>query len=368
MQQTAQFKHVSSSDVSPITMAGAVDTEPTMSFSAFATGAKPPAFQETKNSSRSACADLQAASQSLSEVLKQVDAVLSQSAASPMAAGAQAALPSPSLRRVSVSNIVSTFEQNKVSPPIMIPTRENKRSSYPPPSQREAEPCAGTPLQPPNPQTEAVQHTSPQSDWTIVNSPTHTVTVLSNSSAEDAATFASIAQHESPGILQSPLEPAVMDAACSTVCKQQAAANAPPSNQQILHETISNRSPSKVSPVFEQFVHECAPVANAMPSSTNAAVATALTQHEPAVLAQLSVVAQSHTAAVAIPAVTAAPPPVGARYTFEDVERITTFAKEELQRRADAEVAALTVQLAAKTSQAQTLCEENIVLKETLLQ
>ncbi len=365
MQQTTQFKHISSSDVSPSTMAGAVGTEPTMSFSAFATGAKPPAFQETKNSSRSACADLQAASQSLSEVLKQVDAVLSQSAASPMAAGAQAALPSPSLRRVSVSNIVSTFEQNKVSPPIMIPSRENKRSSYPPPSQnKEAEPCAGTPLQPPNPQTEVVQHTSPQSDWTIVNSPAHTATVLSNSSAEDAATFASIAQHESPGIIQSPLEPAVIDAACSTVGKQQAATNSPPSNQQILHETISIHSPSKATPVFQQFVHECALVANAVPS----AVATALTQHEPAVLAQLSSVAQSHTTAVAIPAVTAAPPPVGARYTFEDVERITTFAKEELQRRADAEVAALTVQLAAKTSQAQTFCQENTVLKDTLLQ
>lgn len=347
-------------------MAGAGDTEPTMSFSAFATGAKPPAFQETKNSSRSACADLQAASQSLSEVLKQVDAVLLQSAASPMAAGAQAALPSPSLRRVSVSNIVSTFEQNKVSPPIMIPTRENKRSSYPPPSHnKEVEPCAGTPLQPPNPQTAVVQHTSPQSDWTIVNSPAHTATVPSNSSAEDAAIFASIAQPESPGILQSPLEPAVMDAACSTVGKQQAATNSPPpSNQQIIHETISIHSPSKATPVFEQFVHECATVANAVPS----AVATALTQHEPAALPQLSSVAQSHTTVVAIPAVTAAPPPVGARYTFEDVERITTFAKEELQRRADAEVAALTVQLAAKTSQAQTLCQENTVLKDTLLQ
>ena len=68
---------------------------------------------------------------------------------------------------------------------------------------------------------------------------------------------------------------------------------------------------------------------------------------------------------------TAAPPPpapAGARYTFEDVERITTFAKEELQRRADSEVAALTTQLQAKSGLAHTLQDENAVLKDTLQQ
>jgi hypothetical protein len=66
--------------------------------------------------------------------------------------------------------------------------------------------------------------------------------------------------------------------------------------------------------------------------------------------------------------VTLAAAPAAARYTFEDVERITTFAKEELQRRADAEVAALTMQLAARTSETKTLSEENAVLKDTLQQ
>ncbi len=82
--------------------------------------------------------------------------------------------------------------------------------------------------------------------------------------------------------------------------------------------------------------------------------------------AQAPTTAQNPPVAVAAAPVTA-PPAAGARYTFEDVERITTFATE-LQRRADAEVAALTTQLAAKTSQSQTLCNENSVLKDTLQQ
>jgi hypothetical protein len=95
-------------------------------------------------------------------------------------------------------------------------------------------------------------------------------------------------------------------------------------------------------------------------------VVTAVAQPEQ-VLVQISSSAQNPILATAGP-IRAPVPPAGARYTFEDVERITTFAKEELQRRADAEVAALTMQLAAQASQTKALGDENAVLKDTLLQ
>ena len=108
--------------------------------------------------------------------------------------------------------------------------------------------------------------------------------------------------------------------------------------------------------VLEECVQACAPATKA-----TASAAAAVARHDPAVLVQ-------HPVTAAAAPVTVPPPPAGARYTFEDVERITTFAKEELQRRADAEVAALTTQLAARTSETQTLSDENAVLKDTLQQ
>ncbi len=360
-QQTTQHKHESSSEVSPGTNSSSTDAEATLSFAAFAPDAKPPAFQDTKNSSRSACADLQAASQSLSEVLKQVDAVLAQSAASPVATASHVILPSPSLRRVSVSNIVSTFEQNKVSPPITIVTRENKRTSFPPPSQPGvADTTSDSPVQKTK-EPEVTLHTSPPSDWTIVNSPAQATAVQSNVVMEDTTIITSIA-HQLP----SPPSPeaAVINAASDAVYQQKEINCSTPSNHQIATETIPIHISPKSIPVLERLDQACAPVTIALSSTPKAASATATTQPGPV---QLSSVPQSYVLASAA-TITAPPPPAGARYTFEDVERITTFAKEELQRRADSEVAALTAQLAAKASQAQALCDENAVLKDTLLQ
>ena len=60
-QQTMLNKCDASSDISPSAAAAPIDADTTVSFAAFAPNAKPPAFQDAKNSSRSACADLQAA-------------------------------------------------------------------------------------------------------------------------------------------------------------------------------------------------------------------------------------------------------------------------------------------------------------------
>ncbi len=339
-QQTVLNGCDASSDVSPSAAAAPIDADATVSFAAFAPNAKPPAFQDAKNSSRSACADLQAASQSLSEVLKQVDAVLSQSAASPAAAAANVSLPSPSLRRVSVSNIVSNFEQIKVSPPV-VPSanRETKRQSFPPLAQlkgAEAE-AASDSLLPPSKEAldAAVQPLSPGAR-TIAAPPSQTAC---SPAVENTATSSCLVQQQLPALL--PHSPQV------AVVKE-----ASPPAQRSLHQSACDGAPMHSSPNAASVLEQCVPATQAAAS----AAAAVLVQH-------------TVTAAAAPPApVTVAAPPAGARYTFEDVERITTFAKEELQRRADAEVAALTMQLAARTSETKTLSEENAVLKDTLQQ
>ena len=367
-QQTMLNKCDASSDISPSAAAAPIDADATVSFAAFAPNAKPPAFQDAKNSSRSACADLQAAtpytppkpnltqpdltlnlqaaSQSLSEVLKQVDAVLSQSAASPAAAAPHVTLPSPSLRRVSVSNIVSNFEQNKVSPPV-VPSlnRETKRASFPPLAQfkgAEAE-AASDSLLPPS---KDALHAAVQPPSPIAAPPSQTTC---SPAVQNTATSSCLVQQHLPALLPHSPEVAVVKEA-----------RAPPPAQPSLQQSESEAAPIHTSPkaamVLEECVQACAPATKA-----TASAAAAVARHDPAVLVQ-------HPVTAAAAPVTVPPPPAGARYTFEDVERITTFAKEELQRRADAEVAALTTQLAARTSETQTLSDENAVLKDTLQQ
>jgi hypothetical protein len=364
-QQMTQHKQVLTSEISPHLAGSSVDADATLAFAAFAPDAKPPAFQDTKSSSRSACADLQAASQSLSEVLKQVDAVLSQSAASPIATAVQVTLPSPSLRRVSVSNIVSTFEQNKVSPPVVISARENKRTSFPPPTQ-EAERTSDSLLQNPKAPTEVELQTSPSSDWTIVNSPANATALKIICGVDDTVICAPILQQQSPSVLPTSFEDAVIDAASVAVDKQHSITRSSPSNQHVASETISVHISPKAVSVIDRFTPECDPATEAKSHASNVPVATAVAQPEQ-VLVQISSAAQNQILATAGP-IKAPVPPAGARYTFEDVERITTFAKEELQRRADAEVAALTMQLATQASQTKALGDENAVLKDTLLQ
>ena len=363
-QPAIQSKFAATTDISP-SAAGSSDADATLSFAAFAPDAKPPAFQDAKLTSRSACADLQAASLSLSEVLKQVDAVLSQSAASP-AAAAQVTLPSPSLRRVSVSNIVSTFEQNKISPPVVIPARENKRASFPPPSQcKEAEVASDCSLLPAVEAADVATQPSSPGDWTMVNCPAHAAASQATGVADDTVVRSIMVQEHVPVVQQSP--PAAEGAAAAVTPQhvQQSASSTPPSSRQVAPEIVPVQFSPKAALVNEKTVQEISPAAKATPSSS-APSAAAVTPLERAVLAQAPTTAQNPTVAVAAPVT--APPAAGARYTFEDVERITTFAKEELQRRADAEVASLTTQLAAKTSQSQTLCNENSVLKDTLQQ
>ncbi len=358
-----QNKVASSSSISPPSAAAEIDADSTLSFSAFAPDAKPPAFQEAKLASRSACADLQAASQSLSEVLKQVDAVLSQSAASPTASVAQATLPSPSLRRVSVSNIVSTFEQNKISPPVVVPARDVKRASFPPPSQvKEAEPdCLVTAKE----QPEVAQQPSSPNDWTIVNSAAQVAVYQAPFSAEDAGT-ASIEQEDGTAVAGLPATPVAAELQAAATPGHSTMIS-PPSNQIFASEIMPLHDSGKATSACEVSFPNCIPATRTTPPPQAALAATAVAQLEPAVRVQIPAILPNTAVAVAAP-VTAAAPPAVARYTFEDVERITTFAKEELQRRADAEVSALTSQLALKASQVQTLSDENTVLKDTLQQ
>lgn len=324
-----------SSDISPSAAHAPIDADATVAFAAFAPNAKPPAFQDAKNSSRSACADLQAASQSLSEVLKQVDAVLSQSAASPAAAPAHVSLPSPSLRRVSVSNIVSNFEQNKVSPPL-IPSanRETKRASFPPLAQikgAEADAASDSLLPPPKEALDAAAQPPSPGACTMAAAASQ---IACSPAVENTATSCCLVQQQLPALL--PHSP-----------------QASPPAQPSLQQSACDGAPMHTSPtaplLLEDCVQACAPAT------------------PPAACAAAAVLVRPTVPAAAAP-VTLAAAPAAARYTFEDVERITTFAKEELQRRADAEVAALTMQLAARTSETKTLSEENAVLKDTLQQ
>lgn len=289
--------------------------------------------------------------------------MLSQSAASPTATVAQVTLPSPSLRRVSVSNIVSTFEQNKISPPVAVPTRDSKRASFPPPPQAK-EANAAIPANIDDQAEVALQQSSP-GDWTIVNSPAQDGAFPAQSGVDDA--------DASSGVVEQPCAlPATPSAA-----DYQTAMNpnhvlpvmmvSPLSIQSTVSEKMPLHNSEKAETVFEKSVPESAAATKTASPKPQALGVAATAQFDPAVRVQLPAVLPNPAVAVAVP-VMAAVPPAGARYTFEDVERITTFAKEELQRRADAEVAALTTQLAIKTAQTETLSNENTVLKDTLQQ
>jgi hypothetical protein len=357
---TTQTSIGASNGISPPPSAGSADADATLSFAAFAPDAKLPAFQDAKISSRNACADLQAASQSLSEVLKQVDAVLAQSA-SPTAAASQVTLPSPSLRRVSVSNIVSTFEQNKISPPVVVTARDSKRISFPPPSQgMESE---QTSLATAKEQTKVTPQPPSPSDWTIVNSPAQGE-LSRTRSVDDAVASSCCVQLQSPATAAPPAtdfqSAAVPDHALHDIMQHTS------TDQHTSSEVAPSQFLGKAKSAFEERNEAFASATTASPLPS-ALGATSVVQHDPPVSAQIPASLQNVAVAFAAP-VTAASTPAVARYTFEDVERITTFAKEELQRRADAEVAALTAQLALKTAQTQTLMNENTVLKDTLQQ
>jgi hypothetical protein len=187
-----------------------------------------------------------------------------------------------------------------------------------------------------------------------------------NCGVDDTVFCAPIVQQQSPSVLQASFEDAVIDAASVTVDKQHPITCSPPSNKHVASETISVHISPKAVSVIDRFTPECDSITEAKSHSSNTPVVTAVAQPEQ-VLVQISSSAQNPILATAGP-FRAPVPPAGARYTFEDVERITTFAKEELQRRADAEVAALTMQLATQASQTKALGDENAVLKDTLLQ
>jgi hypothetical protein len=200
----------------------------------------------------------------------------------------------------------------------------------------------------------------------MVNCPAHAAASQATGVADDTVVRSIMVQEHVPVVQQS--SPAAEGAAAAVTPQhvQQSASSTPPSSRQVAPEIVPVQFSPKAALVIEKTVQEISPAAKAAPSAAapSAAVVTPL---ERAVRAQAPTTAQNPPVAVAAAPVTA-PPAAGARYTFEDVERITTFAKEELQRRADAEVASLTTQLAAKTSQSQTLCNENSVLKDTLQQ
>jgi hypothetical protein len=223
---------------------------------------------------------------------------------------------------------VSAFEQSKVIPPILPASGQHKRTSFPPtPYLKENETLINSPQQIP---TEAVSQPSPTGDWTMVTSPTNATSAQSIACDDIPSIITSIPQLQSTATLAASVDAPDLE----------------------------------VSPAFDTVTAECVPITRT--TSFAAAERPTLAQQDfPVPAQQTAAQIPSLTTAGTI---TAPPAPAGARYTFEDVDRITTFAKEELQRRAAAEVAALTTQLASKTSEAQTLRDENAVLKDTLLQ